>query len=172
LEVARRSSVASIADATNVLHRVPRLGISAGCAASKVLFRPASAPVIAVIRANGSLAGNSFVTRKAGALSGRSVAEALVGALRPGVEVVGVDDIADPREVLGACAQRAVGASPLRLPIETNIALAVVVELAGTMSRALVLAHSRSTVSPLVPCILSTLGPDLVLEGGLAGWDA
>lgn len=169
LEIARRTSVSLIADATNVLHGIPRGAVCTVGTAGKVLLGPASSTIVTVVRADGTLAGNSLISGKALALSSVAVAKTLVGALGPGMKVVGVDHITDPGEILGASAQRAIGAGPLGLAVNAGVALAVVVELAGAVSRALVLAHAGAAVASLVPGVLATSSPGLVLERRLAG---
>jgi len=169
LEVAGGSSVSLIADATNVFHRVPGSAVSAVGTGSKVLLGPASSTIVTVVRADGTLASNTLVASKALALTSGAVAHTLVGALRPGVEVVGIDNVTNPGKVLGASSQGAIRASPLGLTVDSGVAQAVVVELAGSVSGALVLAHTSTTVASLVPGILATSSPGLVTEGRLAG---
>ena len=167
LEIARRPSVSLVADASNVFHGIPRGAVCTVGAAGKVLLGPASSAVITVVRAYGTLAGNSLVSGKALALSSVAVTDALVGALGPRVKVVGVDHVTNPSEILGAGAQRAIGAGPLRLAVDAGVALAVVVELTGAVARALVLAHPRAAVASFVPGVLATGSPGLISEGRL-----
>lgn len=84
------------------------------------------------------------------------------------MEVVGVHDVTNPSEVLGAGAKRAVRSSPFGLAIESGEALAVVVGLAGSVVGAVVLAHTSLAVSSLV---VSDLAPGLGLVGGSSGRD-
>lgn len=133
LHVAGRTSVASITEAAHVLHGIPGLRVGAASLGSQVLLGPASAAVIAVIGAHSSLASNAIITGEATASSGGSITGTLVRALSPGVQIVGIDDIADPGEVLGTSSLRAIRASPLRLAIQTSEALAVIVHLASTV---------------------------------------
>lgn len=130
LQVAGGTSVAGVAEAADVLHGVPGLGVGAASLGGKVLLGPAGSAVVTVIGAQGTLASNTVITGEAVAGAGGSVASALVGALHPRVKVVGVHHISDPSEVLGAGALRAIGAGPLRLTIQAGETLAIVVGLA------------------------------------------
>jgi hypothetical protein len=138
-----------------VFHCVPRSGVHAVSLGSKVLLGPASSTVIAVVRADGTLASNALISSEALALTGGSIANTFVGALNPGVEIVVVHNTTNPGEVLGACAERAVRTSVLGLAVNALEASAVVVELTGSMSRALVLAHTSLAVATLIPGDLS-----------------
>ena len=131
-----------------------------------MLLRPAGTTVVAIVGADGSLASNTFVSWETLAGANFSVAEASVGALRPGVEVIGVDNIANPCKVLGAGSKRAVRASPLGLAVEAEEAVAVVVNLAKAVVGAVILAETTHAVSLLVP---GDLPPALLVEGGHGG---
>lgn len=169
LEIAGRSSVSLVANAPDVLHRIPGLAVRTIGTAREVLLGPASSTVVTVVRADGTLTRNTFIASKALALSSAAIADTLVGALSPGVEVVSINHITDPSKVLGASSQGAIRPRPLGLTVNAGIAQAVVVELAGTMSRALVFAHASAAVASLIPGILSTSSPGFVLERRLAG---
>lgn len=134
LEIARRSSVSLVANAPNVLHRVPGVAVCTVGTAREVLLGPAGSTVVTVVRADSTLARNTFISCKALALSSAAVADTLVGAFSPGVEVVGVDHFTDPGKVLGASSLGAIRSSPLGLTVNAGIAQAVIVKLAGTMS--------------------------------------
>jgi hypothetical protein len=110
-----------------MLQGVPRLGVGPVRFGSEVFLGPASAPVVAVviIGANRSLAGHTLVSGKAPAQPRATVTEAFIGALCPGVEVVGIHNLPYPREVFGAGAQGAVWTRPPRLSIGTGETLAV-----------------------------------------------
>jgi len=74
------------------------------------------------------------------------------------MEIVGIHHVSDPSEVLGAGALRAIRTSPFGLAIQTREAQAVVVELAGAVVGAVVLAEAALAVSSLVeyyftPCL-------------------
>jgi hypothetical protein len=133
LEIAGRSSVSLVANAPNVLHSIPGLAVCTIGTAREVLLGPASSTVVTVVRADGTLTRNTFVSCKALALSSAAIADTLVGALSPGVEVVGVDHITDPGKVLGASSQGAIRPRPLGLTVNAGIAQAVVVKFAGAM---------------------------------------
>jgi len=64
-----------------------------------MLLRPAGSSVVAIVRASGSLAGNTIITREAGASACLAIAGAFVGALDPRVDVVSIDDFSNPGEV-------------------------------------------------------------------------
>lgn len=172
LKIAGRTSVSLVADATNMLHGIPGGAVSAVSTACQVLLRPAGSAVIAVVRADSALARDTFIAGKALAFASVAIANSLVGALSPRVEVVSIDDITNPGKVLRASAQRAVGAGPFGFAINTGVAFAVVVELTSSVAGALVLAHSGATVASLVPRLLAPRSPRLVLERRLAGRQA
>jgi hypothetical protein len=120
-----------------------------------VLLWPAGALHVAVVGAHGTLASNTIITSKAVAAAGLAVTASLVGALRPWVQVVLVDDTSDPGVVLGAGAQRAVGTGPLGLAVKTQVAVAVVVQLASAVAGTGVLAQTSLAVAALVPSDLT-----------------
>ena len=155
LQVAGGAAVAGVTEATHVLHGIPRLRVCAASLGSQMLLRPASAAVIAIVGAEGTLASNTIVAREAVASTGGTVAGSLVGALSPRVKVIGIHDVSHPSEVLGAGALRAIRAGPFRLSVETSKALAVVVCLAGSVVGTVVLAHTSLAVSSLVKGNLS-----------------
>jgi hypothetical protein len=99
-----------------------------------VFLGPASAAIIAVVGADSALAGHSFVSGEALALTSATVTDSFVGALNPGMEVVRVHNASNPSEILGAGTLRAVRASPLSLAVNTSVASAIVVEFASSMS--------------------------------------
>ena len=163
LKLTGRSTVTCVTEATHVLHGVPGSVVSAPSLDSQVLLRPAGTTVVTVVRASGTLASNTIVSREALARAGFAVAGTLVGALHPGVEVVGVDDITDPGEVAGAGAEGAIRTSPLVLTVKTSETLAVAVLLTGSVVGAMVLAQTSIAVAALVP---GDLTPPLDGEGG------
>jgi len=130
LHIAGRTSVASIAEATNVLHGIPGSSVSAASFGSQVLLRPAGTTVIAVIRAQGTLASNTIVAREATAGACGAITGTLVRALGPRVQVIGINHFTNPSEVFRAGTQGAIRTSPLRLAIKTSKAFTVVVHLA------------------------------------------
>lgn len=164
LLVAGRTSVSSVAEATDVLHGVPGFFVGTSGLDGQVLFGPAGASVIAVVGTDGSLASNTFVAGEALAGTNLAVAKASVGALRPGVEIISIDNSTNPGEVLRASSQGAVRAGPLRLTVESNETVAVIVHLAGAMVGAVILTETAHAVSLLVP---SDLAPALLVKGGL-----
>jgi hypothetical protein len=155
LLVAGRTAVTSITQASNMLHGIPGGIVNTSSLAGKMLLRPASSLVITVIGANGTLASSSLVSSEALALTRAAIADSLVGAFSPGMEVVGVDGGTNPSKIKGASTGRAIRASPLILTVKTSEALAVAIHLASSMSRALVLAHASLTVALLGPHILT-----------------
>jgi len=166
LLVTSRASVASVAEATNMLHGIPSHCVNSSALGSQVLLGPAGATVVAVIGADGSLASYTFVSGEALAGTNLAVAQTSVGALRPRVEIIGVDNSANPCKVLGAGSQGAVRAGPLGLSVEADEAVAVVVHLASAVVGAVVLAETAHAVSLLVP---RDLAPALLVEGGHRG---
>ena len=115
-----------------------------------MLLRPACSTVIAVVGTKSSLTSDAIVARKATAGAGGTVACPFVGALDPRMKIVSIHHISDPSEVLRAGALRAIWTSPFRLTIQTCEAQAVVVELAGTVIGAVILAKASLAVSSLV----------------------
>lgn len=75
LELASRSSVSRITQASNVLHGIPRFIVRSFGLAGKVLLGPAGATIVAVIGAYSSLASSTFVSREACAQASLSVAK-------------------------------------------------------------------------------------------------
>jgi hypothetical protein len=172
LEIAGRSTVSLVADTTDVLHGIPGGAVCTISTGSKVFLGPASSTVVTVVRANRTLTSDALVAGEALALTSVAVANTLVGALSPGVEVVGVDHVTNPGKILGTGALRAIGASPLGLTINAGVALAVIVELAGSVAGALVLAHTGAAVASLVPSVLASSSPDFIHERRLTGGHA
>jgi hypothetical protein len=152
-----------------MLHGIPGSAVCTVGTRSKVLLRPASSTVVTVVRAKSTLASNTFVTSKALAITSVTIANTFVGAFGPGVEIVGVHNVTNPGEIFGAGAQGAIGSGPLWFTVNASVALAVVVELAGSVSRALVLAHTSAAVASLIPGVLATSSPGLICERRLAG---
>jgi len=136
-----------------------------------MLLRPACTAIIAVVRAKSSLTSDTIVTREAAAGAGGTIACPFVGALDPRMEIVGIHHVSDPSKVLRAGALRAIWTSPFRLTIQTCEAQAVVVELAGAVVRAVVLAEAALTVSSLVESYLTpSLGRVGRSSGGIVAW--
>jgi len=140
LELARRSSVSSVAKASYMLHGIPRSRICARDLGSQVLLGPASSTIVTVVVADGSLTSNTIVAGKAVASTGSAVASSLVGALNPRVKVIGVDDLSNPGKILGASSLGAIGSGPLCFAVQTSVAFAVIVDLASAVVGARVLA--------------------------------
>jgi len=82
-----------------------------------MFLRPTGSPVIAIVRACGTLASNTIVSREAGAGSSLAVAGTLVGALNPRMNIVSVNNLTDPSMLTRTCTLRAIGTSPLILSI-------------------------------------------------------
>lgn len=105
-----------------------------------MLLRPAGASVVAVVGANGALAGHSLVSGKARAQATGSIAEALVRALRPGMQVIRTNHGTHPCEVLRASSQRAIWSGPFGLSGGAVVAQAIIIHLASSVSGAVILA--------------------------------
>lgn len=105
LQVASRSSVTQVTQASNVFHRVPRSGVCASHFGSQMLLGPAGTTVIAVVGADSALASNTIISREALAQTSLAVTETLVGAFSDGMQIILVDDAADPRVVMRTGAQ-------------------------------------------------------------------
>ena len=82
------------------------------------------------------------------------------------MEIIGIHHVSDPSEVLGAGALRAIWTGPFGLTIQTCKAQAVVVELAGAVVGAVVLAEAALSVSSLIK---SHLTPSLSHVGRSSG---
>lgn len=120
-----------------------------------MLLGPACSAVIAVVGAKSSLTSDTIVAREATAGAGGTVASPFIGALDPRMEIIGIHHVPDPSEILGAGALRAIWTGPFGLAIQTCEAQAVVVELAGAVVGAVVLAEASLTVSSLVKSYLT-----------------
>ena len=132
-----------------------------------MLLGPACSTVIAVVGTKSSLTSDAIVARKAATGAGGTVACPFVGALDPRMEIVGIHHVSDPSEVLRAGALT----SPFRLTIQTCEVQAVVVELAGAVVGAVVLAEAALTVSSLVESYLTpSLGRVGRSSGGIVAW--
>jgi len=164
LQFTAGASESSVAQAADMLVGIPRCRVSPSSLVSQDLLRPASSTVITVVRAHGTLASNTIVTREALASTSLAIASSLVGALHPRVSVVGIDNITNPREILRASAKRAVRTSPLSLTVNASKAFTVVVHLARSMSRAVVLAQTTGAMTLLIPDILRTINTIPVLS--------
>lgn len=151
LELARSSAVASVAETAHMLHGIPRSSVDTVSLGSEVFLRPASAAVIAVVRAVSALAGVAVISGEAAAEASGAVAEAFVGALSHRVEVIRVSNSSDPSMIIRASAQRAVRTSPFGVSIEASVALAVDVLDASAMAGALVFAEASLAVAALIP---------------------
>ena len=144
LEGAVRAAEAKVADASDVLDGVPRVGGEAGGGAavggSGVLghleLSRAEAALRAVLGADGTLARHALVVLETVALSGLAVALALVGALDLGVALVGGSGDGDPRLALGAGAEGAVVLSPCGVAVGAVVARALVVGTARAVAGA------------------------------------
>lgn len=166
LLVAGGTTVASITETTDMLHGVPRLIIHTSSLASKMLLRPASSLIITVIRANGTLTSSSFVASKALTLSRTTITSPFVGTFSPRMHVVRVDGRTNPSKIIRTSARRAIRTSPFSLTIKTLETLAVAIDFASTMARALILTHTRLAVTLLSP---HPLTPRFVDEGRRTG---
>jgi len=72
-----------------VLERVPRAGVGLGCLVGELLLGVADTTAVAVVRADGTLAGDTIIVVKALTLTSLAVADALVRALDRRVGLVG-----------------------------------------------------------------------------------
>ena len=136
-----------------------------------MLLRPACTAIIAVVGTKSSLTSDAIVAREATASARGTVACPFIRALDPRMEIVGIHHVSDPSEVLRAGALRAIWTSPFRLTIQTCEAQTVVVELAGAVVRAVVLAEASLTVSSLVESYLTpSLGRVGRSSGGIVAW--
>jgi len=173
LQVARRSAVSQITQATNMLHGVPRSGVHSAYLGSQVLFRPASPAVITVVGAKGSLTSNTFITGETVARTRFTITKTLVGALNRRMEIILVDNGTNPSIILGASTLRTIGTSPLRSTIKTNITQAIVIQFASSVTRTRILTKTTLSVATFVP---SNLSPTFSNKGrsrrGIRGWFA
>merc|ERR1719171_815991 len=141
-ERAVRATSAKVADAADVLEGVPRGGVGLGGLVGELLLLDAAAAVVAVARAQRTLAGLAVVAVEALALAGLAVAGALVGALGGDVrDAVGGGGVG-PRGGLGA---RALGAVVLR-PGGVRV-------LRARVARALVVLAARAVAGAAVRAV-------------------
>ena len=103
-----RSAVAQIALAAYVLGGIPRSLVGGTGRLGQSLLRHADASVGAFVGTESTLAGHTVVPLEAPALAALTVANALVGALRTRVGIVGADDISGPGVPTGASAKAAI----------------------------------------------------------------
>jgi len=138
-----------------MLHSIPRGIVNTTSLAGKMLLRPASTLVIAIIGANSTLAGSTLITSEALTLASLTVTKPLVRAFGPRMQVIGVNRCTNPSKVIRASAPRTIRASPLSFAIKTLEALAISINFTSTMSRALVLTHTSLAMTLLSPHILA-----------------
>lgn len=167
MQLARGAAVSGVAHAPHSLLRIPGRTIHAASLVGEDALGVTVAALVAVIRADSALAGDTVVASEAGAGSRLAVAGSLIRALDPGVEVVGVHYRANPSKVFGASSQRAIRARPFGFTTEPNVAVTIDVVFAIAMTIALILARSLLTNSSLV---INNFPPIFCFIGGLGGW--
>ena len=150
LELARWPSVSGVTIAAHVLHGVPWNCVCATSFRRQMLLRPAAAAVIAVVGANCALAGHSFVPGEARAQTSGSVAETLIRALCPRVQVICANYGTDPCEVLRTSSQRAIWSGPFGFSRRAVVAQAIIIHLTSSVSRTVVLAQTSRTSSSFI----------------------
>ena len=91
-----RATTADVAHAPHMLVVIPRISVGSGSLKGKSFLSKAYSSITAFIRAHGTLTRNSFVIRKANALTTLSIANTLVGALNHGMSVVSFYYFANP----------------------------------------------------------------------------
>ena len=128
LEVACGSPVAHVTQTSHVLHRIPRVFVDLPRLLREVFLGPTSPSAVAIAGTGGALTGDALVASEARTQSNLPVAQALVAALGPRVKVIGIHHFSHPSYVLGTCSQTAVGTGPFGLAVQTNVAVAVLVE--------------------------------------------
>ena len=128
-----RSAVAQIALASDVLGGIPRSLVGGTGGLGQSLLRHADASVGAFVGTEGTFAGHAVVPLEALALSFLAIANALVGALRARVGIVGTDDVSSPGISTGAGAKAAIVAGVGGFSEGVQVAMALVVQAAGTM---------------------------------------
>ena len=153
LHAAVRPSPPSIAQTAQDFIRVPRNGVLASSSLGQELDGQALATFIAVIGTIVSLTSQPSKSLKALAIASGSVANAFIGAFNPWMCVIRANNtFRHPGISFGAHPQRAVGASPLLLQIQAQIARAPVA-----------LYRARSTIIAIVFTHASFSPPLLVL---------
>jgi len=115
------SAPPEVAHAADVLRSVPGADVLPVGVISELLLGVADASIAAVVRANCPLARDAVVVRKAPALSGLAVADALVRAGNIGMRVVSSHYCAYPSVSLWACPGGAVGLFPSRVAINSCV---------------------------------------------------
>lgn len=123
-----RSAIAQIALASDVLGGIPRSLVGGTGRLGQSLLRHADASVGAFVGTEGTLAGHAVVPLEALALATFTIANALVGALRARVGIVGTDDISGPGVATGACAKAAIVADVGGFSEAVTMALALVIQ--------------------------------------------
>ena len=127
MQLTARPPITGITETSNVFQSIPRRLVCSSALACQMLLRPAGSSVIAIVWACGTLTSNTIITGEARAGASLAIAAALVGALRPGVHIVGIHHLTDPGKVTRASALRTIRSSPLILSIKTLETLAIVV---------------------------------------------
>ena len=116
-EGAVRSTESNVADASLLLQSVPRGDIFFTSFSSKLLRSHTDSTVIAVIRADGTLASVTFVVVVALAQTSLAVTGSLVGAFCAFVAAVVDGSYRHPRLTHRTCALRAVSAGPCSIRV-------------------------------------------------------
>ena len=143
LEGAVGAAEAEVANATHVLHRVPRSVVRLVRLSSELLLGVADAAARAVVGTHRTLARNAIVVLEALALAGLAVADALVGALHLRVRLVGSRGHRHPSGALRAGACRAVVLREGEVAVGAEVARALVVGRARAVARAPVLENRK-----------------------------
>jgi len=138
-ERAVRSAEAQVAHAAHVLHGVPRRVVGLAGLNSELLLRIADTPAGAVVRAHRTLARDTVVVLEAFALAGLAVANTLVGALNLGVGIIRRDGNGHPGSSFRASTRRAITLRKGEVTVWPEVARALVVSRARTVSGAPIL---------------------------------
>lgn len=112
-----RAAVTCIAQTSNMLVRVPRKSVSPSSLLSEELLGPACTMLAALVRTNGALTGDAFVSHKAFTSSSLSVTDTLVRALSPRMKIVRVHNTSNPCVIPRTSAQRTVRSYPIGFAI-------------------------------------------------------
>ena len=136
-----RTTGAKVAHAANVLVCVPGVRVGLGCLVGELFLLDAAAAVVAVGRADGTLAGLAVIVVETFALASLAVASTLHRAFHHGMRAVVRCGVVNPGLGLGAGADGAVMLSPGRVAVlRASVARALVVVAARAVATAAVRA--------------------------------
>jgi hypothetical protein len=144
LERTVRSSVSQIANASNMLKRIPGGVVCCTGFAGELFFSVANTSVVTVRRTDGSFAGDTVVVLEAIAFSGLSVADTLIRAFYRRMGSICTLYFTNPSVTFGASSLGTVMGLPSVITVGSGVTSALVVFPTRAMPRASIRAVSIS----------------------------